>query len=306
MAIVLAMFIWSLNFIVSKDVFAVYSPLEIIFFRVIIAFLFVLLLRRIFNIKETVKREHWPRFALMSFFSPFLYFIGEGFGILLTPSTLSALIVATVPVVFPAITFIFLRERISPAGLLGLIVAFAGLALTIIDPTDLNLQYSPEGLLFLALSVGSAIVYIILAKLLLEDYRAITIVGAQNFLAALYFLPLVVFFDGHHMLHYVPGPATLFKILFLGVFCSALAYILYSYAIARLALWQANAFENLIPIFTAILSFLWLNESLPGKSILGFCIVITGIFISQWAALRHSPPPDAKAQRRDPPPQAVP
>ncbi|WP_041672334.1 DMT family transporter [Rhizobium leguminosarum] len=288
LAIALAMFLWSINFIWSKDVFTAYSPLSIIFFRLVVASVFVLGLKRAFNIREKIKREHLPRFALLSFFSPFLYFIGEGYGIFLTESTLSALIVATVPVVFPAITFILLREKISLTGIAGLVLAFAGLAFTIVDPANLHLVYSLQGLLFLALSVGSAIAYIILAKQLLEEYRGITVVGAQNAFAAVYYLPFVLVFDGSHILHHAPTLTTVLAILFLGVFCSALAYILYAFAIARLPLWQANAFENLIPIFTATLSFFWLHETLSAKDIAGFLIVIAGIAVSQWGSLRDA------------------
>ncbi|NTG51710.1 DMT family transporter [Agrobacterium rhizogenes] len=286
LAITLAMFLWSINFIVSKDVFQAYSPMAVIFMRLFIASLFIFIVKKIFHINEKIRREHLPTFALLSFFSPFLYFIGEGYGIFLTPSTLSALIVATVPVVFPAIGFIFLGERIGPTGIVGLIIAFVGILITIIDPTNFSLAYSPEGLLFLLLSVGSAIAYIILAKHLLGEYKSITVVSIQNLFGSLYFLPVVALFDSRHILSQNIDYVTVLKIAFLGIFCSAVAYILYSYAIARLALWQANAFENLIPIFSAILSFLWLNEMLSTKSIVGFCIVIAGIVVSQLASFR--------------------
>jgi drug/metabolite transporter (DMT)-like permease len=287
LAITLAMFLWSINFILSKDVFVAYSPMTVILARLLIASLFIFILKKIFRINEKIRREHFPTFALLSFFSPFLYFIGEGYGIFLTPSTFSALIVATVPVVFPAITFIFLGERIGPTGIIGLMIAFIGISITIIDPTNFSLAYSVEGLLFLLLSVGSAIVYIILAKHLLGEYKSITVVGTQNLFGSLYFIPVVAIFDSRHLLNQNIDYVIVLKIAFLGIFCSAIAYILYSYAIARLALWQANAFENLIPIFSAILSFLWLSEVLSTKSIVGFCVVIAGIVVSQLASFRN-------------------
>lgn len=287
LAITLAMFLWSMNFIMSKDVFTAYSPMAVIFMRLLIASLFIFMLKKIFRINEKIRREHLPTFALLSFFSPFLYFIGEGYGILLTPSTLSALIVATVPVVFPAISFIVLGEKIGPTGIIGLMIAFIGISITIIDPTNFSLAYSPEGLLFLLLSVGSAIVYIILAKHLLGEYKSITVVGTQNLFGAIYFFPIVAIFDSRLILSQNIDFLILLKIAFLGIFCSAVAYILYSYAIARLALWQANAFENLIPIFSAILSFLWLHEVSSTKTIVGFCIVIAGIVVSQLASFQN-------------------
>jgi drug/metabolite transporter (DMT)-like permease len=44
---------------------------------------------------------------------------------------------------------------------------------------------------------------------------------------------------------------------------------------------KANVFSNMIPVLTALFSFVLLGEKLTFQNIAGMCIVIAGIFLSQ-------------------------
>ncbi|HQB20080.1 MAG TPA: EamA family transporter, partial [Bacteroidales bacterium] len=44
---------------------------------------------------------------------------------------------------------------------------------------------------------------------------------------------------------------------------------------------KSNVFSNLIPIFTAITSFILLNEAMTANKIIGMIVIITGVILAQ-------------------------
>jgi drug/metabolite transporter (DMT)-like permease len=126
----------------------------------------------------------------VSFFNPFLYFIGESFGLNLVSPTISAAIIATIPVFTPVFAFLFLRERIKTINILGLFISFAGVLIMLIERKS-GITASVTGLAFLFMAVVAAIIYGVLLKKLTFSYGPIQIVFIQNLIGIFYFIPVV-------------------------------------------------------------------------------------------------------------------
>jgi drug/metabolite transporter (DMT)-like permease len=67
----------------------------------------------------------------------------------------------------------------------------------------------------------------------------------------------------------------------LAVFASTFAFLLFVYSIQRLGMARTNIFVNLIPVFTAILSYFILHEKFGIVKIAGIVVVIAGLVFSQ-------------------------
>ena len=67
----------------------------------------------------------------------------------------------------------------------------------------------------------------------------------------------------------------------LGVFCSAVAYALWAFAFSKLGASRANVYSNLIPVFTAIFSYLLAIEEMTVFKIIGIVVVVVGLVLSQ-------------------------
>ena len=52
-------------------------------------------------------------FLLMALFEPFIYFLGESYGLLYVSSTVAAVIVATIPLISPLFAWYFFREKLN-------------------------------------------------------------------------------------------------------------------------------------------------------------------------------------------------
>jgi drug/metabolite transporter (DMT)-like permease len=70
-------------------------------------------------------------------------------------------------------------------------------------------------------------------------------------------------------------------IIQLSVFGSCMAFLLFIMVIAKLGMVKANLFTNLIPVFTAILSYFVLAEIFTVQKMIAILLVIGGIVVAQ-------------------------
>ena len=275
-----AMFIWGVSYIWMKQLFDFLEPATILFFRLIISSIFLYLLLLITGRAESINKKHIPLFLLSALFNPFFYFMGESHGLQLVSPTISAVIIATIPVFTPVFAWIALKERLSPLNIGGLVVSFIGVLLMLITK-DFSLSAHPLGVAYLFGAVASSIVFGIILKKLTLLYNALTIVWIQNIIGIFYFIPVVLFKETDTLITASFSLEIFLPILFLGTFSSSLAFVLFTVAVKKLGISRANIYTNLIPVFTAFFSILLLSDIPDFRQWAGMVIVISGVIISQ-------------------------
>jgi drug/metabolite transporter (DMT)-like permease len=276
----LAMVFWGMSFVWSKITFEYLGPLSTIFIRLLLSSLLLAIVWLIFYRTDKIKREDFKLILASSFFSPFCYFIGENFGLLEVSSTIAAVIIATIPVFTPFVAYIFLKEKLSPLNFIGLVISFAGVIVMLLKK-DLTFNASLKGVLLLAFAVLSALAYGVPIRKLSLKYHPVTIVTYQNIIGTILFLPLFLYFDMKALLKVEMNISLFTSLICLAFFASTLAFIFYTASIKHLGISRANIFSNLIPVFTAIFSFLLLSEHFSGAKILGMVLVIAGVVLAQ-------------------------
>lgn len=279
-ALILSMIFWAFSFVWVKEVYLVYGPLTTVLFRLVIAS--VLLLAFAFLTGKIVKieRSDYGTFVLLSFFEPFLYFMGESYGLMYVSSTVGAIIVATIPLFSPIAASRFHGEKLSSRTFLGILLSFFGVSIVVLD-NSFNLTASPLGIALEFLAVLSAIGYIVVLKKLAVKYNPTSIITYQNILGIIYFLPLWLVFE-YRDFTAVPFDMPAFAgILKLSVFASCIAFIFYAHSVKRLGINSVNIFINIIPVFTAIFAWYILDEPLTIRKFIGIAVVITGLLLAQ-------------------------
>jgi len=294
----ISMFFWGLSYIWSKLVFEVYSPLTTIFLRLLISFISLFIFIYLTKQVEKIRKEDRWLFIVGSLFNPFLYFIGENFGLKLVPASLSAIIVATIPLFAPFAAYYYFMERLKPLNLAGLILSFLGLLLILIN-NNFEFQASPTGVALLFLAVFSAVSYVVFLKKLTVRYKPLTIITWQNIIGALYFLPFFLFFDFKTFISIKPDTTVLFSLLMLGIFASSLAYVLYAYIVKQLGVIKSSLYTNLIPVFTAIFSYYFLGEIFSVQKLTGMAIVIAGVILSESGKITSIHSTSLKKQKHE-------
>jgi drug/metabolite transporter (DMT)-like permease len=273
-----SMVFWSLSFIWYKDAYIFFGPMTTVFLRLLFSG-FILIIIAWSAGKLKIKKNHIKLFLIAAFFEPFLYFMGESFGMKLISSATASVIIATIPVLTPIITSFFYDEKLTALNISGIIISFMGVAMVILKK-DLHIEASPIGVLLMFLAVFAAIGYAIALKKLTPYYEPLTIVAMQNIIGAFLFAPLFFIVDWHTFSTGFPLRA-LIPILNLSVFASSIAFILYAYSVRTIGVNKANMFTNLIPVLTSIFAYYLLNEHFNFIKILGIFIVVGGLFLSQ-------------------------
>lgn len=280
MAGVIAMVFWGMSFVWSTQVYQNLNPTATIFLRLVVATIFFTAILFIFRLNEKVKKEHLGLFALAAMFEPFLYFIFEGYGLKNTSPVIGSGIIAMIPLVTPIAARIFLKERLTPMNIVGFIISFVGVIVMLLNK-NLELTASPKGILFLCGAVLVAVGYSIALIRLTKLYKPMTITWMQNIIGMLYFIPLALIMERFEPSNFANVGGYLVPLVCLGVFCSAFAYTLWAFAFSKLGASRANVYSNLIPVFTAIFSYVIIKEELTANKIIGILVVVVGLILSQ-------------------------
>ncbi|MDY0104655.1 MAG: DMT family transporter [Lentimicrobium sp.] len=283
---VLAMLFWGLTFVWSKIALAFYEPVTLIFLRLAISAVLLGLVIKLFGSFQKIERADRKWFLMLALAEPFFYFLGENYGLKFVSSTISSVIIATIPLFSPFVAFLFTRERTGIFSWLGILVSFLGIIIMIVNP-DLSLNAEPKGIAFLFLAVGSALLYSAYVKKLTGKYNALNIIVRQNLIGALYFMPLFFLFEFKSFIGIQPTRELVLAVLQLALFGSCLAFIFFTMAIAKLGMVKANIFTNLIPVFTAVFSYFVLYEVFNIQKITGILLVVLGIVVSQYREIKQ-------------------
>jgi drug/metabolite transporter (DMT)-like permease len=237
----------------------------------------------IFFIKEKrikVKREDYAMLAWLSFLciplNQFLFL----YGIRFTPAANGALLYATTPSFVLVLSHFMLKETITRRKLIGVAIAFIGVLVVVFERgIDLSADYV-WGNAILALAVLAWALYTIQGKKMIIKYGAFHISALSMIGGTIMFLPLGLYglgefnFSSMTTLHWQ-------GIVYLGLGTSILGYFLWMYAVGKIDTTKVAVFSNAQPIVTTILSVLLLHQSFSAVFIIGGCITIAGVALTQ-------------------------
>jgi len=277
---IIAMLLWGMSFVWTAIALRYYEPISIIFMRLSISTIFLFVSLKLMGKFEKIQRSDYKLFIMSALFNPFLYFLGENYGIKLTSPTVSAVLIATIPLFAPILAFFMLREKLSILNIIGMLISFFGVIIMLLN-RSFSLEASPLGIAALLLAVASAVAYSIFLKKLSSRYSPIFIIAIQNLIGLTLFLPVFLVFDFNHFITIKPSFEVISSIIALAVFCSSIAFILFTIATREIGVSKTNIFANLIPVFTGVFSFFIIGEDLNSQKLIGISLVVGGLFFAQ-------------------------
>ncbi|WP_321347246.1 DMT family transporter [uncultured Draconibacterium sp.] len=275
-----AVFFWSFSFVWFKIAFLAYKPITVVLFRLAISAILIIIMALSVRQLQKIKKEDYKWFFFMAFFEPFLYFLGESYGLKYVSSTVAAVIVATIPLFTPIATWIFYKEKVKLMTVIGIIFSFFGVGLVVMNG-QFGFEASPLGVALESMAVIAAIGFALILKKLTSDYNTLTIIAYQNIIGVLLFLPIWLSIDFQDFMQTPFHPQAFRAIILLAVFSSTLAFVFFTKSLRVLGVTRANTFINLIPVFVAVMAYFILKDELRLQQIIGIIVVVTGLFLSQ-------------------------
>ncbi|MET1153739.1 EamA family transporter [Arthrobacter sp.] len=257
-------------------------PLTIAFGRIAIAFLVLLPIgcSSAWRFRHLFIR-HWKPLLVMTVtgiagFNTLIYSALQ-----FTSATNVSVLEASIPAVTVLLSFWLLRERLRPVQWLGILLSLCG-ALWVVTNGQLlrlaGMSWNVGDAIMVAGAISWA-VYSIAVKRYLFLFPAHGAVLVMTGLSILCLLPLVI---GEWMVVGVPeitgGQGS--GLLYLGVFPSVIALLLYNRAVAVLGASQASVFLNFVPVFTMLGAYLLLDEAITLMQIIGALVVVIGVLFT--------------------------
>lgn len=281
--ILLTVFLWGMSFLWSDRVLDRQVPVfSFIFTRMIIAAAALSLFSLLTGRFQRIRKGDFKWFAAMTAFEPFLYFLGETFGLQLTDSpTLCSVIIATIPVFSLVVGWILFREKLSTLNRAGIFVAVAGVILFVLIGGSLHAKYLYGiAILFLA-AIGSTGYTAICKKLANKGYNPFAIVTWQFILAIGYFLvPFLIWDASSWTPAYLSWPV-LRPIIALAVLCSGVAFVIYAACVDRIGMTRTTVFLPLVAIVSAVAASLLGQDTLEPLQFVGIAVAMLGVVMAQ-------------------------
>lgn len=272
--------IWGSTFIFTQILLQEMSPVEILFYRFLVGYLVLWILRpRTFR-TGSVGME--LRFALAGLTGIALNYYCESAALLYTSAAVVCIIVSSAPFLVGLVATLILKQRLPRFFVPGFAVAIAGIAIvSFADNTG-----AESGVRFLGqiLAFGACVtwtVYSLLSERINEQgYDEILVSRRLFFYGLLAIAPFYLRSVDLGHVRLLMQPTNLGCILFLGIGACALSFITWNRAIAILGTVTTNVYVYLLPIVPILLSFLVFREPVTPALIAGVILAIAGLMLS--------------------------
>jgi len=274
-AAMLSTLLWAAAFPGTRYALEYYSPVSLMVMRfgsASITFIIIGLFKKI----RFPELRDLPLFIASGLSGVFLYSFLFNTGSVTVTAGVSSFIIASSPIFTLILTRIFLKEIIKPLCWAGVIISFCGLAVVTLTQVS-EFSFNTGILLIICASISSG-AYSTITRGLTKKYTALeattyTIIAGT--LGTLFFLPVAI--------REMPDSTLTVNliIVFMGVFPSGIAYLAWSYAIAKAKeIAHVSVFTYLIPFISILLGYLFLHEVISVYTLIGGLVIIAGMVIS--------------------------
>lgn len=273
-----AQVIFGLSFMMTKIALRFASPMTVIADRYIVAFISLSIAALFSKTKIKVNRNTW-KLVIMSAFQPVLYFIFETYGIKLTTSSFSSVMISMIPVVSMVCGIFFLKEVPSPLQYVFTLISIGGVALmSLIGKAEGSV--TAAGTLLLVGAVISSAAYNISSRKLSAEFTVFERTYAMTFIGLIVFV--IISFTGNinnpiDVISAFKSHEYMLAVLYLGVISSVAAFLLLNYANTHLPVAKTTVFSNLTTVISVVAGAAFLDERVSLYGALSIIMIVSGV-----------------------------
>lgn len=250
-----------------------YAPEHLALLRYLVAALAFAVYALVARVPLPARRDI-PGLLLCGFLGFTLYNVALNAGEVGIPAGVASLIAASGPIFTALLANVFLKERLTRWGWLGIALSFSGVIVIALGAGG-ELRLEPRALLILVAAVGQA-GYFVLQKSYVKRYPSLHLTAYAIWAGAFLLLP---FLPG--LLNALPTASTssTLAVGYMGIIPGAVGYACWTYVLSRLPASVAVSFIYLVPAFAILIAWLWLGEVPPLIALLGGVFVICGVIV---------------------------
>jgi drug/metabolite transporter (DMT)-like permease len=284
LAALFTIFVWGITFISTKLLLVTFTPIEIMFFRLVLAVsaLTIASPPRLSGYKpdrQSLLDE--GKVMLAGLFGMTLYFIFQNTALTYTLAANVGVLTSVAPLFTALVSRVLLGEKLKGNYFVGFTAAMTGIILIAFNGS-LVLQLNPLGDLLSILAALVGAFYMVMIKKINAQQSSVFALTRKVFFYGLLFLfPLLPLFEFRLGLERLTVLPHLLNLLFLGLIASALCYVTWNFAINMLGPVKTSVYIYMIPVITIVASALVLHETITLVSGAGTALILIGMALSE-------------------------
>jgi drug/metabolite transporter (DMT)-like permease len=282
-AIIACVLFWGFSFISIKITVAVFPPMSLGMLRFAIALVFLFFIKLKLAPAERLRSQDIPLLLGAGISGVTLYFFFENNGVSLVTASEASIAIGAIPVLIMVADWISQKigdknNRFPMLGVRQWIGAFISIAgVWLVAGVSFVISGSALGYFYMAGAALSWVAYSLLTRPLFVRCSRIYIVFWQTVAGFICFIPFSILELSRWGR---PDMPVIFHLIFLGICCSALGYLLYAHSLEVLGMSVSAVFINLIPLLTVIFGFFVMQDRLTLLQWCGAALVIGGVYLS--------------------------
>lgn len=267
--------LWASAFVGIRIGLTGYSPGPLALLRFLVASVCMAVIYHSQGIKKTMPWGDRIHLLIAGVIGIGVYNICLNFGEITVSAGIASFVIGLMPVMTVCLSFVFLREKLSPGAWLGVFISLAGLILLALgEGAHADMR---QGIALILVSALMGAVLTIIQKRFLMVYHPIAIISWVMWggtLLLLFFAPdLVQEIQSADLKS--TGAA-----IYMGIFPAALAYLAWCYVLKNLSASKASITLYALPLASTLLGFLYLDEKPSLISLIGGGIALGGAYIA--------------------------
>lgn len=267
---------WGTSFLVSKNLMDKITPVQLMLMRFVIAWvaIWVIYPKWYFNWREE------GQFIVLALVGNTLYYLAENTALQLTLASNVSILVSAAPIASALMLRLFERDdRLSRRQVAGIGIAFFGVLFVVFNGVFV-LKLNPLGDLLALCAACFWALYGFLAKRIMDKYDTFLSTRKLMFYGIITATPLLLFEGGDLTGIGLMGINDVCGLLYLGLICSALCYLMWNEAISGIGAMKANLYVYAVPVVTMLASAIILDEAITWGGAIGVALVVGGMLLS--------------------------
>lgn len=270
--------IFGFGFLFAKIALDEMAPFALVAFRMTVAFLIMNALLLTGKIKISFKGKPVKLLLLMGLVHPLLYMICESYGLLLTTSSFSGLMIGMAPVAGLLMGRLLLKEQCTMRQVICAVLSVLGVMLTSFGGG--MGAFSLAGTLFLIGAVVLYALYNVISRGISEHFTAFERTYMMFALGSVSFIVLALFECGGNVsiiLTALGKPGVWTGILYLALVSSVCGFMLVNYSLSHLSVAKATLFSNITTVISVLAGIFILHDSFSGLQLVGVAVILVSV-----------------------------
>ena len=274
---------WGFSYLGIKVTLDKLDTVQLLAIRWTIALILFLLLALFKVIKINLKGKSLKWILMTGLLQPCIYSLFETTGVKLTTTSESSIFIATIPLMVLIFGELFFHKKTSGKTKFSILLAFIGIGICVVFSPAFSLGGKGLGYLMLIGAVLTGAMYSFASSKSSENFSAIETTFVMAVLSCVFFNCLA-FAMGYGVSGYVAcvtDMKLLAGVLFLGICCSVLCYLIFNYVLAKLpTVIASNLVANGTTAVGVLAGCFIAGDPFGWYTIVGVGMTITGICLS--------------------------